>query len=180
MNELIGKKFEIVYADPGWKYRDKARAGKRGAEQKYTVMPVQDICDLPVKDITADNAALFMWVTWPFIFEAEKVIDAWGFKYKTLAFMWVKRNKKDFNWKTGMGHWTRSNSEPCLLAFKGKMKRASAGVSQIVDAPFEWHSKKPDIVRDSIIKLMGDLPRVELFARERAPGWESWGNEVDT
>lgn len=178
MKKLIGKKFQIIYADPGWQYQDKAAAGKRGAEQKYNVMDINDICELPVNKIAADSCVLFMWVTMPMLPAGIDVIKAWGFKYKTVAFTWVKRNKISMNWHFGMGWWTRANAEICLLATKGKPKRISASVSSLIDSPIESHSKKPDEVRDCIVKLMGDLPRVELFARQTAPGWVSWGNEL--
>ena len=110
--------------------------------------------------------------------EALKVIEAWGFTYKSIAFQWVKQNRSGNGYFFGLGRWTRGNTEPCLLAVKGKPKRISAGVGQLVFSPLRKHSQKPDEVRDRIVELMGDLPRIELFARETAPGWDSWGNEV--
>lgn len=110
--------------------------------------------------------------------EALDLIDAWGFQYKTVAFNWIKQNKSGSGMFWGLGNYTRSNSEICLIATKGKPKRASAAVHSVVVSPIERHSKKPDEVRDRIVKLMGDLPRIELFARETAPGWDAWGNEV--
>lgn len=135
---------------------------------------------LPVKDLAADDCVLFMWVTMPKLDECFEIIKAWGFDYKTCAFTWVKRNKVSPTWFFGMGRWTRANAEVCLLATKGKPKRISASVSQIIDEPIEHHSKKPDIVRDKIVELIGDLPRVELFARSKASGWHSWGNEIES
>ena len=114
----------------------------------------------------------------PKLDECFEVIKAWGFEYKTVAFTWVKRNKKAPSWFWGMGRWTRANAELCLLATRGKPKRISAAVSSIIDTPIEGHSKKPDIVRDRIIQLVGDLPRLELFARQKTEGWDVWGNEV--
>ena len=110
--------------------------------------------------------------------EALKVIEAWGFTYKSIAFQWVKQNRSGKGYFFGLGRWTRGNTEPCLLAVKGKPKRISASVGQLVFSPLRRHSQKPDEVRDRIVELMGDLPRIELFARETAPGWDSWGNEV--
>lgn len=172
------KKYSIIYADPPWSYKDKALSGKRGACCKYPVMSTNDICELPIHNLADDNCVLFLWVTLPKLNECFKVIEAWGFQYKTCAFTWVKRNKKSNTWFMGMGRWTRANSEICLLATKGKPKRISASVHSIIDAPIEQHSKKPDIVREKIVNLMGDLPRIELFARQRADGWDCWGNEV--
>lgn len=110
--------------------------------------------------------------------EALEVIEAWGFTYKTVAFNWVKQNKNGASLFWGLGNWTRSNSEICLLAVKGKPKRVSAGVHSVILSPIQQHSRKPAEARDRIVELMGDLPRIELFAREAAPGWDSWGNEV--
>ena len=119
-----------------------------------------------------------MWATFPMLKEALDVIEAWGFTYKTVAFNWVKQNKSGEGLFMGLGNWTRSNSEICLLAVKGKPKRVSAGVRSVVLSPLQRHSQKPAEVRDKIVELMGDLPRIELFARETAPGWDAWGNEI--
>lgn len=110
--------------------------------------------------------------------ECLEVIEAWGFKYKTIAFQWVKLNKKNGKPFYGLGRWTRGNTECCLLATKGKPKRISNSVFQLIQTPIEGHSKKPAIVRDKIIELMGNLPRVELFARQKVKGWKSWGDEI--
>lgn len=176
----INKKYNIIYADPPWSYRDKALAGNRGACCKYPVMSIEDICNLHVKEIAADNCVLFMWVTMPKLNECFDVIKSWGFEYKTCAFTWIKRNKKSNSWFWGMGRWTRANAELCLLSTKGNPKRVSARVHSVIDTPIEEHSKKPDIVRDKIVELCGDLPRIELFARQKAEGWDVWGNEVES
>jgi len=143
-------------------------------------MTTDDICALPVADIAAKDCILFMWATFPNLPDAFKVLTAWGFTYKTVAFVWVKRNKKSPGWFWGLGHWTRANAEICLLATKGNPKRQSARVHQVIDTPVEEHSKKPQAARDKIIELAGDLPRIELFAREQTPGWDVWGNEVES
>jgi N6-adenosine-specific RNA methylase IME4 len=174
------KKYNIIYADPPWSYKDKALAGKRGAICKYPVMSIDDINNLPIKDLADNDCVLFMWVTMPKLNECFDVIKAWGFEYKTVAFTWVKRNKKSPSWFLGMGRWTRANAELCLLATKGKPKRISAAVHSVIDTPIEGHSKKPDEARKRIITLLGDLPRIELFARERSFGWDVWGNEVES
>jgi N6-adenosine-specific RNA methylase IME4 len=171
------KKYNIIYADPAWSYKDKALSGNRGAVCKYNVMSIEDIALLPVKDIAANDCILFMWVTFPKLNECFKVIEEWGFEYKTVAFTWVKKTRKD-TWFIGMGRWTRANAEICLLATKGKPKRENAGIRQIIESIPEEHSKKPDIVRDKIVQLCGDLPRIELFARQQVQGWDCWGNEV--
>lgn len=119
-----------------------------------------------------------MWVTMPKLNECFSLIHDWGFVYKTVGFTWVKKNKKSPTWFMGMGRWTRANSELCLIATKGSPKRINAGVHSVIDSPIERHSKKPDEVRHRIVKLIGDLPRIELFAREKSDGWDSWGNEL--
>ena len=118
-----------------------------------------------------------MWATYPKMQEALDLIEAWGFKYKSIAFQWIKQNRSGNGYFFGLGRWTRGNTEPCLIAIKGKPKRISAGVGQLVFSPLRRHSQKPAEVRDKIVELMGDLPRIELFAREAAPGWDVWGNE---
>ena len=175
---LPDKKYQIIYADPPWSYRDKASSGNRGASFKYDVQDHKWICNLPVENISDDNCVLFLWITMPQLPNVFEVIKEWGFVFKTCAFTWVKRNKLQPSWFWGMGNWTRANSELCLLATKGKPKRVSAAVHSVVDTPIEKHSKKPDVVKDRIVQLCGDLPRIELFARQRTQGWDSWGNEV--
>lgn len=173
-------KFNIILSDNPWEYRDRARSGNRGAECKYPVLKDEDIYALPVEQIAADDCILFTWATLPKIQEALNSIKAWGFEYKTNAFTWVKRNKiNQLTWFWGMGRWTRSNAELCLLATKGKPKRVSAAVHSIIEAPIMRHSAKPPEVRDRIVKLCGDLPRIELFAREQVTGWVSLGNDID-
>lgn len=173
------KKYNIIYADPPWTYRVWAGKGKTAANH-YDLMTVEEICNLPIQNIAADDCVLFLWITPPCLPDAFKVIEAWGFTYKTKAFNWVKRNKKSPSWFWGLGYWTRANSEDCLLATKGRPKRVSRSVHQVVDTPIEQHSKKPDIVRERIVQLCGDLPRIELFARQKTPGWDVWGNEVES
>lgn len=172
------KKYQIIYADPPWSYRDKALAGNRGAGCKYQTQEQTWINNLPVKDIAADDCVLFLWVTMPKLNECWDLIASWGFEYKTVAFTWVKKNKKSDSWFWGMGNWTRANAEVCLLAIKGKPKRISAAVHSVIDAPVRKHSQKPDEARARIVQLLGDLPRIELFAREETAGWDVWGDEV--
>lgn len=174
------KKYQIIYADPPWSYKDKALAGNRGAVCKYPVMEGGAIQQLPINQIAADDCILFLWVTMPKLNECFDVIKAWGFEYKTVGFTWVKRNNNTGGFFMGMGRWTRANAELCLIATKGKPKRMNAGVRSIIDTVRERHSKKPDIVREKIVQLMGLLPRIELFAREKAEGWDVWGNEVES
>ena len=141
-------------------------------------MSIDELCALPVETLAEKDCLLFLWATFPQLPEALRLIRAWGFTFKTVAFVWLKLNKKSPTWFYGLGYWTRGNAEICLLAKRGKPKRRSAGVHQFIISPVEEHSKKPDVTRDKIIELAGDLPRVELFARQKAPGWDVGGNEV--
>ena len=134
---------------------------------------------LPVAELAAKDSALFMWATFPQLPEALRLIRAWGFTYKSVAFVWLKKNKKADSWFYGLGFWTRANAEVCLLATKGHPKRQAADIHQFIISPIEAHSKKPDETREKIVALMGDRPRVELFARQTPPGWDVWGNEVE-
>jgi N6-adenosine-specific RNA methylase IME4 len=174
------KKYQIIYADPPWSYRDKALAGNRGAGCKYDVMDTGDIGKLPIADLADENCVLFMWVTMPKLNECFDLIRAWGFEYKTNAFTWIKLNKNSGTPFMGMGRWTRANAEICLLATKGKPQRINAGVHSVVMSPIEEHSKKPHEIRERIVTLLGDVPRIELFARNTTPGWDVWGNEVES
>lgn len=142
-------------------------------------MTKEDIQKLPVQELAADNAVLFLWVTAPCLEEGLELIRKWGFTYKTVAFTWLKQNKNDDNLFMGMGYYTRSNGEFCLLATKGKgLTRISRSVPSAILSHRERHSKKPDCTRERIVKLFGDVPRIELFAREHTDGWYCWGNEV--
>jgi len=173
------KKYNIIYADPAWYFKSWSKKGEdRNATKHYQCMSINDICNLPINDISDDNCILFIWVINPMLPEAIKVIESWGFKYKTVAFTWVKKNKKADSFFTGLGYYTRSNPEMCLLATKGKPKRISKSVRQLVVSKLQQHSKKPDRIRNDIVELCGDKPRIELFARQKAEGWDSWGNEV--
>ena len=174
------KQYEIILADPPWAFRVwSGKTKNRSAENHYPTMRMKDIQSLPVGELAAKDCALFMWVTTPMLMEAFSVLEAWGFTYKTVAFVWIKQNKKAASLFWGLGYWTRANAELCLLATRGHPVRHSAKVHQVLLSPVEEHSKKPDVIRERIVELMGDLPRVELFARQTAPGWDAWGNEVE-
>ena len=141
-------------------------------------MSIDELCALPVETLAEKDCLLFLWATFPQLPEALRLIRAWGFTFKAVAFVWLKLNKKSPTWFYGLGYWTRGNAEICLLAKRGKPKRRSAGVHQFIISPVEEHSKKPEEARRRIVELMGDLPRIELFARQKADGWDVWGNEV--
>lgn len=173
------RRYGIIYADPPWTFRTYSDKGKgRSAEKHYSCMNLKEIKELPVPEICEDDCVLFLWVTWPTLEEGLELIKAWGFTYKTCAFSWVKRCKKSDGWHWGMGYWTRANSEVCLLATRGAPKRLSRSVHQIVDARVREHSRKPDEVRDRIVQLCGEVPRIELFARQSVDGWDRWGDEA--
>ena len=170
------KKYQIIYADPPWKYRNMGNI-EATAEAHYSTMEQADIESLPVVDLADKNCILFLWATFPKIQEALNCMKAWGFEYKTVGFTWVKTNKRG-GYCFGVGWYTKSNAEVCLIGVKGRAPKVSNGVSSIVEAVREEHSKKPDIVREKIVEFSGDLPRIELFARQYADGWDCWGNEV--
>jgi N6-adenosine-specific RNA methylase IME4 len=172
------RKYEIIYADPPWQYNDPKNNDPKMGGITYPTMTLNDICEMPVRDISERNCSLFLWATMPMLTEALQVIHSWGFKYTTCAFTWVKLNPSGEGIYSGLGHWTNGNAELCLFAKKGAPKRIAKNVKQIVMAPRGRHSAKPDEVRHRIVQLVGDLPRIELFARQRTDGWDAWGNEV--
>lgn len=173
----MAKEYNVIYADPPWRYEQKKVRG--AAEKHYPTMGLEEICSLPVETLAAKDCVLFLWATFPQLPEALQVIKAWGFSYRSVAFVWLKTNRRSNTWFYGLGFWTRGNAEICLLAVKGRPKRKSASVHQLIISPVEQHSKKPHIAREKIVELMGDVPRLELFAREQADGWDVWGNEVE-
>lgn len=192
---LPQKQFGAIYADPPWRFNvwsGETAVQKRGskstyvaAQAHYQTMAIEDICALPVADLAADDCALFMWATWPTLPDAFKLIEAWGFTYKTCAFDWMKAHagqiemfREDNDVLMGMGYWTRANSEPCLLATRGKPKRLNADVRQGIIEPRRQHSRKPDCVHGRIERLVAG-PYLELFARAPREGWTVWGNQTD-
>jgi N6-adenosine-specific RNA methylase IME4 len=172
--------FNLIYADPPWTYADPCHSGERGACHKYPLMTLQVICALNVPAIAAPDCLLALWWVAPMPAEALEVVRAWGFELKTFkGFTWHKRTKNGLS-HFGMGNWTRANTEDCLFATRGKIRRANAGVRQFIDAPLGEHSEKPAEARQRLVQLMGDIPRIELFARSKTPGWAAWGNEIES
>jgi len=187
------KKYQIILADPPWSYSSKELYGdkingykngqrKRFAnlERKYPTMKLQDIKDLPVKNITEKDAVCFMWVTDSHLKEGIEVLESWGFKYKTIAFVWLKK----YNTGTrvyNFAPWTLKSTEICLLGIKGRMSKYKTcnNIKQLVEAERTEHSKKPQEVMFRIEQLFGGLDKIELFAREKTEGWDVWGNEVE-
>ena len=152
--------------------------GNFAPEKHYQTMTTDEICALNVKALRERNCALFIWATMPALPDAFKVMEAWGFKYKTCAFSWVKTklNGEPLN---GMGSYTKSNIEICLLGMRGHIKAVDKTVPQIVMHRRLGHSVKPPLVRDRIVRLFGDLPRIELFGRQETPGWDAAGFGID-
>lgn len=180
MKEL--KKYNIIYADPPWKYNSRANHKTKfrgGAEGHYKLMSMEEIKALPIKELADENCVLFLWVTFPYLKEQIKLFDYWGFDYKTLGFSWIKLNKKNKKPFFGVGFYAKSNCEVCLMGIKGKMKPISNKVSSCVISERREHSRKPDEVREKIVELFGDIPRIELFARQKVDGWDTWGDEVE-
>ena len=172
------QKFKAIYCDPPWNFKTYSKKGMdRAPENHYPTMTLQDIKHLPVNTIADDDCALFMWVTMPLLQAGLEVMAEWGFTYKTCAFSWMKQNKKAPSLFTGLGYWTRSNAEICLLGTKGKPQRINKDVKQAILEPLREHSRKPDCVYERIERLVSG-PYVELFSRTSRPGWTSWGFDV--
>ena len=175
------KKYNIIYADPPWKYNKRNNKKTRfggGVHSHYPTMTMKDIEALPIPNISEEDCVLFLWTTFPYLDKQIRLFQKWGFKYKTLGFSWVKTNPNNGKPFFGVGHYAKSNCEVCLMGVKGKMKPISNYVSSCVISPRREHSRKPDEVRNRIVELFGELPRIELFARQHADGWDCWGNEV--
>lgn len=182
----MDKKYNIIYLDPPWRFNsrnnNKTKFGT-GVTNKYQTMSLDEIRALNIGDLADENCAIFMWATTSTgdsnLEQKLKLFEEWGFKLVNIGFTWVKLNPKSKTPFFGIGYYTKSNAEHCFLGIKGKMKPISNNVSSLVISPREKHSKKPDIIRDKIIELFGDLPRIELFARESTKGWDCLGNEID-
>lgn len=195
-DDLPRSHFGAIYADPPWRYEVwsgetavKARLNSSGtnvaAGHHYETMSFDELSALPVGEIAASDCVLFCWMTWPTIEKGFELIRSWGFNYKTCAFDWMKANamqidmfRDDADALMGMGYWTRANSEPCILATRGKPKRLNADVRMGIIEPRREHSRKPSCVYRRIERLVPG-PYVELFARSKRDGWTSWGNQTE-
>ena len=192
-NNLM-KKYQIILADPPWRFTGLGSKGIRSAkmrtdkpnlhsnipiEKKYPTMSIEELKSLPVQKLTDENCVLFIWTTDSHLPYAIDIMRSWGFTYATVSFVW---NKKERSGKQVCyyGYWTMKGTELCLLGRKGKVKPKGHNIRQLVEAIRREHSVKPDEVRDRIVKLMGDIPRIELFARQKTEGWDVWGNEVES
>lgn len=171
--------FDVILADPPWTFSVyNAAKSPKHASHHYDLMSTDDICKIAVP--AAENCALFLWATWPNILDAFRVIEAWGFTYRTLAWSWVKLNKSSMGFFTGMGYYTRANTEPCLLAVRGRMPVQAHDVQALIVTPVRAHSRKPDEQYSKIERLYPNMRYLEMFARQKRPVWSSWGNEVNS
>lgn len=174
-----GYRASVIYADPPWTFKTRSNKGKaRSAERHYDTMTLTDIADMrgAIDAVAAPDCVLLMWVTMPHLANGLRLVTDWGFTFKTVAFTWVKISDAGKP-IMGMGFWTRANAEICILATRGKPRRVSNDVAQIITAKRRGHSAKPPSVRNRIERLL-DGPKLELFARSKAPGWLAWGNEI--
>ena len=168
------KKYRVIYADPPWHFGSRFRS--TGSNQRsliYNTMRTSEIQALPVNDICLSNSVLFLWTTDAHLEQAMWVINSWGFAYKTVALVWNKMNNNP-------GNWTLKSCELCLLAACGRVHAflETYKERQLVEAKRAGPSQKPDEVRESIERMFGDVPRIELFAREKHDGWDAWGDEL--
>jgi N6-adenosine-specific RNA methylase IME4 len=183
--------YGAILADPPWHFAAwssptaKGNGKNYGSDRgpTYQTMDDDDLAALPVAKLAAPNCVLFLWSCWPVLFRSKAILDAWGFKYKTCAFSWMKADQYRLfalqeDIRMGLGYWTRANTEPCLLATRGSPKRLNPDVRQGILEPIREHSRKPDCVHERIERLVAG-PYLELFARQRRPGWDCWGNETD-
>jgi len=171
--------YDVILADPPWQYTSKSVTPNREVTNHYPTMPTADICALPVSEFAAKRCALFMWATWPLMPDALQVIQAWGFTFKTIGFDWIKLNQNSMGVFVGMGAYTRSNPEPCLLAFRGDPLPVQAhDVPAVIMSPVREHSRKPAEIHAKIEKLYPNMRYLEMFARRPRKGWDVFGNEV--
>jgi len=188
------KKYQIIYADPPWRFTGLGSKGIRSAkmrndkprlhsniriEEKYPTMSIEELKVLPVNKITDKNCVLFLWTTDGHLPYAIEIMQSWGFDYATVAFVWNKKEKSGKQ-VCYYGYWTMKGTELCLLGRRGKVKPKRHNVRQLVEEIRGEHSVKPDEVKNRIVKLMGNLPRIELFARQKTEGWDVWGDEVES
>jgi len=187
--KLPNKKFDIIYADPPWDYGGKLQFDKSSksvdkidisrnifissASFKYPTLKLKELMKLPVQEIAKNDCLLFMWTSNPHLFQAIQLGKAWGFEYRTIAFIWDKMNHNP-------GQYTLSNCEVCLVFKRGRIPkpRGARNVQQLIRSPRRKHSEKPDEVREAIEKMFPTQERIELFARHKTNGWDIWGLDV--
>lgn len=179
------KKYNVIYADPPWHfshdaYQSDGREFLDLSKTQYKTMTIDEIKSMPVNELSSDDCACFLWVVDTFLKEGIEVLESWGFTYKTIAFNWLKTYEGG-KYCVNFAPWTLKSWEICLLGVKGSMRdyKKSNNVQGLVIANRTVHSKKPDIIRERIVNLFGDIPKIELFARQEVFGWDAWGNEVN-
>jgi N6-adenosine-specific RNA methylase IME4 len=175
--------FRKIYADPAWGWRTWNALDKvphRGAVAPYEPMTRDQLTALPVADLAASNCALFMWTVSSHLDQAIDLGRAWGFTFRSVAFIWIKTDKQGKP-RMSLGRWTRQEAEVCLLFARGRPPRRpkpiGTNVRQVIMAQRREHSRKPDEIRERIDALV-EGPAIELFSRSSAPGWAAWGDEV--
>jgi N6-adenosine-specific RNA methylase IME4 len=168
------RSYPVILADPAWRFEvyDRETGLDVTADAHYPTMPIEDICALPVGGLAARDAVLFMWTTAPCLPQAFEVLSAWSFDYVT-HLVWVKD-------RSGLGYWVRNQHELLIISRRGNMPAASPRnrPRSIINAPRRAHSQKPDEAYELIERMYPELPKIELFARSRRPGWDAWGNEL--
>lgn len=171
--EQIDTSYQVLYADPPWSYTNKKTGGSlvSGASSKYDTMPLDEICSLPIKDITDKDSVAYVWATVPLLPEGLKVLDAWGYKYKTMI-SWRKIMS------LGLGYWYRGQTEHLLFGTRGKIKAFRMQEANIIQHKVLRHSEKPHAFRELIERSVGDMRKIELFARQECEGWDCFGNQV--
>ena len=174
--QIVTGVYEVIYADPPWTYNDKMKGHSFSLDHEYPTQNLTWIQSLPVASLCAPNAALFLWVVSPQLPEGIATMSAWGFKFKTVAFVWSKTTVHGCD-VSNLGKWTMGNVEMCLLGVRGRPQRVCKNVKQLVRDVRTAHSRKPESVRERIVTLMGNVPRLELFARGETHGWDGFGNQ---
>ena len=178
--EVKEKKYQIIYADPAWQYKSKECLAKKSIlngklNTHYSTMSMNDLKKLPVGGVSDDNCLLFLWVVSPMLDECIDVLKSWGFKYSTIGFIWHKQ-------KTNPGSYTMSECEICLIGKKGNIPtpRGLRNIRQFLSESKTKHSSKPEEIRNRITQMFPTQNKIELFARQKVEGWDSWGNEVES
>lgn len=184
MTALPPGPFACILADPPWRFRTWSETNQaKSASRHYDLMTTEAIKALPVRDVAMPDCALFLWAVSPMLPQAFATLDAWGFTFKTMGFVWAKTSKNSKatwspKWHYGLGYWTRANAEYCLLGVRGKPRRLSKSVPQLIVAPAREHSRKPDEAHERIEQLVAG-PRLEIFARQSRRGWTTWGAQAE-
>lgn len=186
---LPRRKFDIIYADPPWDYDGKLQFDKSSTSSenidlernifissavfKYPTLKLDQLMRIPIQEIAKDDCLLFMWATGPHLAQAIRLGQAWGFEYRTIAFVWDKMVHNP-------GKYTLSNCELCLVFKHGRipMPRGARNLRQLIRRPRKQHSQKPDEVRDAIVEMWPTQGRIELFARKKTKGWSVWGLDM--